>query len=153
MSEIEIYKSSENNIELQVNFENDTVWLAQEQLVLLFKRDQSVISRHIKNVFKEGELEEKSNMQKMHIANSVKSVTFYNLDVIISVGYRVKSKQGPNSEFGLTALREWDIFQPPIELQNLFADHIEKNRNPKAIGTGNYSQSWQLFQSLKDSFR
>ena len=69
------------------------------------------------------------------------------------MGYRVKSKQGPNSEFGLTALREWDIFQPPIELQNLFADHIEKNRNPKAIGTGNYSQSWQLFQSLKDSFR
>ena len=100
MSEIEIYKSSENNIELQVNFENDTVWLAQEQLVLLFKRDQSVISRHIKNVFKEGELEEKSNMQKMHIANSDKPVTFYNLDVIISVGYRVKSKQG-------TQFRQW----------------------------------------------
>ena len=100
MSEVEIYKSSENNIELKVNFENDTVWLAQEQLVLLFQRDQSVISRHIQNVFKEGDLEEKSNMQKMHIANSDKPVTFYNLDVIISVGYRVKSKQG-------TQFRQW----------------------------------------------
>ena len=100
MNEIIIYTSSENQIELEVNFDNDTVWLAQEQLVLLFQRDQSVISRHIQNVFKEGELERKSNMQKMHIANSDKPVTFYNLDVIISVGYRVKSKQG-------TQFRQW----------------------------------------------
>lgn len=100
MSEIVIYNSAENNIELQVNLDKDTVWLTQEQLVLLFQRDQSVISRHIKNVFIEGELEEKSNMQKMHIANSDKSVNFYNLDVIISVGYRVKSKQG-------TQFRQW----------------------------------------------
>ncbi|WP_321538543.1 virulence protein RhuM/Fic/DOC family protein [Flavobacterium piscinae] len=69
-------------------------------MVALFQRDQSVISRHIKNIFKEGELEEKSNMQKMHIANSDKPVAFYNLDVIISVGYRVKSKQG-------TQFRQW----------------------------------------------
>ena len=65
-----------------------------KQISLLFQRDQSVISRHIRNVFRENELDEKSNMQKLHIANSDKLVTFYNLDVIISVGYRVKSKQG-----------------------------------------------------------
>ena len=58
----------------------------------LFNRDQSVISRHIRNVFSEGELEEKSNMQKMHIANTDKTIVKYNLDVIVSVGYRVNSK-------------------------------------------------------------
>jgi len=99
-NQIEIYKSIDNAIELQVNIDNDTVWLTQEQLVILFQRDQSVISRHIRNVFNEKELEEKSNMQKMHIANSDKLVSFYNLDVIISVGYRVKSKQG-------TQFRQW----------------------------------------------
>lgn len=69
-------------------------WLNQDQLAQLFNRDQSVISRHIKNVFNEGELELKSNMQKMHTPNSDKPVAFFNLDVIISVGYLVKSKQG-----------------------------------------------------------
>ena len=98
--QIEIYKSVDNAIELLVSLDNDTVWLTQEQLVLLFQRDQSVISRHIRNLFKEGELDKKSNMQKMHIANSDKPVIFYNLDVIISVGYRVKSKQG-------TQFRQW----------------------------------------------
>ena len=63
-------------------------------MVLLFGRDQSVVLRHIRNVFKEGELNKNSNMQKMHIANSDKPVTYYNLDVIISVGYRVKSIRG-----------------------------------------------------------
>ena len=97
---IEIYKSPDHKIELKVNLDNETVWLSQEQLVVLFDRDQSVISRHIRNVFKEGELEEECNMQKMHIPNSDKPVTFYNLDVIISVGYRVKSQQG-------TQFRQW----------------------------------------------
>ena len=100
MNEIEIYTSKDDNVEILVQFENETVWLNQEQIVMLFNRDQSVISRHIRNVFKEGELEEKSNMQKMHIPNSDKPVVFYNLDVIISVGYRVNSKQG-------TQFRQW----------------------------------------------
>lgn len=93
-NKIEIYKSQDNQIELLVQMDTDTVWLTQEQIVTLFERDQSVISRHINNVFNEKELERKSNMQKMHIPNSDKPVAFYNLDVIISVGYRVKSKRG-----------------------------------------------------------
>jgi death-on-curing family protein len=93
-SKIEIYISSDNQTQIEVRFANDTVWLTQEQLSILFERDQSVISRHIRNVFKEGELDEKSNMQKMHIANSDKPVAFYNLDVVISIGYRVNSKRG-----------------------------------------------------------
>lgn len=93
-NEIIIYQTDELPEHIEVRMEGNTVWLSQEQLTLLFQRDQSVVSRHIRNVFREGELEEKSNMQKMHIPNSDKPVTFYNLDVIISVGYRVKSKQG-----------------------------------------------------------
>ena len=77
------------------------MWLTQEQLTVLFERDQSIISRHIRNVFKEGELDEKSNIQKMHIANSDKPIALYNLDAIISVGYRVNSKRG-------TQFRQWD---------------------------------------------
>ncbi|HOG20485.1 MAG TPA: virulence protein RhuM/Fic/DOC family protein [Salinivirgaceae bacterium] len=99
-NKVEIYKSEDNQIELQVQMDADTVWLTQEQLVLLFGRDQSVISRHINNVFSEKELDKESNMQKMHIANSDKPVAFYNLDVIISVGYRVKSQRG-------TQFRQW----------------------------------------------
>ncbi len=75
-NKVEIYKSEDNQIELQVQMDADTVWLTQEQLVLLFGRDQSVISRHINNVFSEKELDKESNMQKMHIANSDKPVAF-----------------------------------------------------------------------------
>jgi hypothetical protein len=93
-NEIILYQPNEFAEHIEVIIDEETVWLSQEQICRLFQRDQSVISRHIRNVFKEGELDEKSNMQKMHIANSDKPVAFYNLDVIISVGYRVKSKQG-----------------------------------------------------------
>ncbi len=98
MSEISIYEATNGSIE--VRLERDTVWLSQEQMGTLFGRDRSVITKHVRNVFTEGELEEKSNVQNMHIAGSDKPVRFYNLDVIISVGYRVKSPQG-------TRFRQW----------------------------------------------
>ncbi|MEY4898103.1 MAG: hypothetical protein RL525_1496 [Bacteroidota bacterium] len=98
-NQIEIYQS-QDGIVLNVQLSNETVWLSQDQLTVLFERDQSVISRHLSNVFKEGELTKESNMQKMHIANSDKPVTLYSLDVIISVGYRVKSIRG-------TQFRQW----------------------------------------------
>ena len=84
-NQIEIYQS-QDGIVLNVQLSNETVWLSQDQLTVLFERDQSVISRHLSNVFKEGELTKESNMQKMHIANSDKPVTLYSLDVINSVG-------------------------------------------------------------------
>ena len=92
--EVIIYETDNGQTQLEVNLKENTVWLTQAQMTALFGRDQSVISRHLRNVFKENELEEKSNMQKMHIANSDRPVAFYNLDVIISVGYRVKSLRG-----------------------------------------------------------
>jgi len=89
----EIIIFEEENIKLEVSVQDDNVWLTQAQLSALFQKDQSVISRHIRNIIKDGELDE-SNMQKMHTANSDKLVEFYNLDMVISVGYRVKSKRG-----------------------------------------------------------
>ena len=76
MGEIVIYKSELNQIEVSVQLDKETVWLNQSEITTLFERDQSVISRHINNVFKEGELDKKSNMQKMHIANSDKPVVY-----------------------------------------------------------------------------
>ena len=95
-----IYKNDDKRADVHLDTRELTVWLSQARMARLFGRDQSVISRHIGNVFKEGELEKKSNMQKRHISNSDKPVEFYNLDVIISVGYRVKSKEG-------TRFRQW----------------------------------------------
>ena len=92
----ELVKFVNNNLELEVTVspEEETVWLSKEDMSFLFNRDRSVISRHIKNIFESNELEEKSNVHFLHIANSDKPVTFYNLDVVIPVGYRVKSSNG-----------------------------------------------------------
>lgn len=91
--EIMLYQS-EDAIQIEVRIENETVWLTQAQMVELFERDVSVISRHINNIFKEGELFKDSNLHFLQIAFSDKPVVFYSLDVIISVGYRIKSKRG-----------------------------------------------------------
>lgn len=89
-----IYQTEDGLTKIDVSFENDTVWLSKSQMAELFQRDRSVISKHIKNVFDEGELSPESNVQNLHIANSDKPVDFYSLDVIISVGFRVKSQRG-----------------------------------------------------------
>ena len=91
-NEIILFKNQ--NVKLEVNMKDETVWLNTEQIAKLFDKDRTVITKHIKNIFTEKELEKESNVQKMHIPNSDKPVMFYNLDVIISVGYRVKSKVG-----------------------------------------------------------
>ena len=94
-SSIVIYATEDGSTNLQVKFEKDTVWLTQAQMSDLFQKDQSVIARHISNVFKEGELEKESNMQILHnTLSKYKPTSVYSLDVIISVGYRVKSKRG-----------------------------------------------------------
>ena len=98
-NEIVVYQPNET-IRLDVRLENETVWLSQAQMVLLFQRDQSVVARHISHVFNEGEVDKESNMHFLHIPFSDKPVAFYSLDVIISVGYRIKSMVG-------TRFRQW----------------------------------------------
>ncbi|WP_417497319.1 RhuM family protein [Maricaulis sp.] len=90
----------ENGQRLDIRFVGDTLWMTQAQIADLFGRSQPIISRHIKNIFAEGELSEEGNMRKTHIASATRPVTIYNLDVIISVGYRVSSAQA-------TAFRRW----------------------------------------------
>ncbi len=92
--EIVIYKSEDGIIKIDVLFADETVWLTQGQMSSLFQRDRSVITKHVNNVFDEGELDAASNVHFLHVANSDKPVKYYSLDVIISVGYRVKSQQG-----------------------------------------------------------
>ena len=101
--EVVVYEAPGGEVRVDVHLERDTVWLTQAQMVELFGRDQSVISRHVRSVFQEGELPEAGNMQKMHIASSAKPIVLYSLDVIISVGYRVKSLRG--TQFRIWATR------------------------------------------------
>ncbi len=109
-SEIIIYQTEDGETKIQTRLENETVWLTQGQMSELFQRDRSVITKHIGKVFKEGELEEKSNVQNLHISGSDKPVKYYSLDVIISVGYRVKSHRGTQFRIWATRrLREYIV--------------------------------------------
>jgi prophage maintenance system killer protein len=108
--EIVVYEAPDGGARVEVIVGGETVWLTQAQIVELFDRSQPVISRHIANVFAEGELDRESNMQILHIASGGDRPTaFYNLDVIISVGYRVKSRRG-------TQFRIWAT--------NVLRDHL-----------------------------
>ena len=106
-NEIVVYEPDET-IRLDVRLDDDTVWLTQNQMTDLFQRDRTVITRHINNVFSEGELDEKSNVHFLHIPFSDKPVKVYSLNVIISVGYRVKSIRGTQFRIWATnVLREY----------------------------------------------
>ena len=105
-----IYQAEDGKIKIETRLENETVWLTQEQMAQLFQRERSVITKHLKNIFEEQELDEKSNVQILHISGADRPIKFYNLDVIISVGYRVKSVQGTRfRQWASTRLKEYLI--------------------------------------------
>ena len=99
-NKIVIYQTEDGQTQIDVRLENETVWLTTAQMAMLFDKEESNIRRHVINVFNEGELERENNVQKIHVNGVKKPVPLYNLDVIISIGYRVKSKRG-------TAFRIW----------------------------------------------
>ena len=109
--EIVIYQSEDGLIKVDVLFENETVWLTMDQMCLLFGKAKSTISEHIHNIYAEGELKENETMRKFGISEySTKPTSFYNLDVIISVGYRVRSHQGTQFRIWATQrLRDYII--------------------------------------------
>ncbi len=116
MSEIVIYKSQDGNIKVDVQFFDETVWLTQSQLCELFQKSKATISEHIKNVFEEGELDAEATVRKFRTVqmegnrNVERELDYYNLDVIISVGYRVKSHQGTQFRIWATQrLKEYII--------------------------------------------
>ena len=137
-SELIMYQTEDGKTKIDVRLENETVWLSQAQIAELFQRDRSVISKHIKNVFSEGELDEKSNVQNLHIANSDKPVAFYSLDVIISVGYRVKSLRG-------TQFRIW---ANSVLKEYLIKGFAMNDELLKQAGGGNYFD--ELLERIRD---
>ena len=136
--DIVIYETDDGLVKLDVNLVDDNIWLSINQMALLFDRDRSVISKHIKNIFDDGELEEKSNVQNLHVANSDKPVDFYSLDVVISVGYRVKSKRG-------VKFRVWATKILKEYIKKGFAMDDERLKN---LGGGNYWK--ELLDRIRD---
>ena len=99
-NEIILFETHDQEVKLSVSLENETVWLSSNQMALLFDRDEKTVRKHVNNVFKENELDKENNTQKMRVDGVKQKVPFYSLDVIISVGYRVKSRRG-------TEFRQW----------------------------------------------
>ena len=132
--EIVLYQP-EGEVKLEVRVENETVWLTQTQMSVLFERERSVIAKHIGNVFKEKELDEKSNVQILHnTLSKYKPTTIYSLDVIISVGYRVKSLRGTqfrrwaNQVLKDYMLKGYAVNQRKISTDLQIADHLHEHR-------------------------
>lgn len=164
---IQLYTAKNGTTELTVRFEQDTVWLSEQQMATLFGRDRTTINRHISNVFKDKELDEKSNVQKMHTANADRPTSYYNLDVIISVGYRVKSQEGTQFRIWATntlkkylidgyALNQKRLQEKGIEALQKTLALVQKTLGSDAVGkeealwlleviTG-YTKTWNLIQ-------
>ena len=169
MSDVIIYENG--NLELQVKLDGDTVWLRQSEIVKLFEKDQSVISRHINNIFKDKEVDEKSNMQKMHIANSDKPVKLYSLDIVLAVGYRTNSAKAIKfRQWATSVLKEYIIKGYALnkgKLQQKKLDELDQTiqlikqglENQELSTTeakgfveiiSNYAKSWALLQGYDE---
>ncbi|WP_320930831.1 virulence RhuM family protein [Hungatella sp.] len=158
-SQMLIYTTEDGLTKIETAFDGDTVWLSKAQMAELFQRDRSVISKHIKNVFEEGELQKAGNVQNLHIANSDKPVEFYNLDVIISVGYRVKSKRGTQFRIWATSiLKEYmrkGFALDDERLKNLggvgyFKELLERIRDIRASDKVFYRQVLEIYATSID---
>ena len=121
---------SDGELKLKISVTDETIWLTQAQLSDIFEKDQSVISRHINNIFKDNEVDEKSNMQKMHIANSDKPVSFYSLDIVLAVGYRTNSSKA-------IKFRQWATSVLKNYIQNGYVINSDKITNDRFVSLEN----------------
>lgn len=124
-NQIVLFESNDREVTIPVNLDSQTVWLTQAQMAQLFDRSIGVVSRHIKNVFAEGELEQKSNLHILQKCSSDRPTTLYSLDVIISVGYRVKSQRG-------VEFRRWAT---NVLHRYIIQGHVENERRLEQLGT------------------
>ncbi len=134
-----LYTTEDGKAAIKLYADNNTIWLNQAQMAELFQKDISTISRHIANIFDEGELDEKSNLHFMQIANSDKPVVFYSLDVILAVGFRVRSARG-------TQFRKWANTTLKEYLQKGFILDKERLKNPD--GRPDYFD--ELLEEIRD---
>ena len=158
--EIVIYQSEDGLIKVDVLFENETVWLTMDQMCLLFGKAKSTISEHIQNIYAEGELKEIETMRKFGISEySTKPTSFYNLDVIISVGYRVKSHQGTQFRIWATQrLRDYIIKGVALNDErfkrgnsmNYFRDLLERIREIRLSERVFYQQIKDIYKTSID---
>jgi len=117
-SDILIYRTKDNEIRIETRLKDETVWLTQDQMAMLFGKTKSTINEHIKNIYAEEELEENQTLKKFGISEfQQKAPNYYNLDVIISVGYRVKSNQG-------TQFRQWATNGRLIKMNKSHKDRL-----------------------------
>jgi hypothetical protein len=137
-NEIVIYQTADGFTKIDVRMQGETLWLSQAQMAELFGRERSVITKHIRNIFNESELDKKSNVQNLHIPNSDKPVTLYSLDVILAVGYRVKSQRG-------TQFRQWATAVLHEYLQKGFTMNDDFLKN---MGGGLYWK--ELLERIRD---
>ena len=138
MSNFLLYKTDDGQVAIDVILENDTVWLTANKMAVLFDRDEKTIRKHINNVFEEGELDRENNTQKMRVDGVKQPVPFYNLDVIISVGYRVKSVRG-------TQFRKWATKRLNEYIRKGFT--MDDDRL-KELGGGGYFK--ELLERIRD---
>jgi hypothetical protein len=142
-----LYQTEDGRTRLEVRFKDETVWLSLNQMAELFQRDKSVISRHISNVFHEGELRREATVAKSATVQSegakqvTREIEFYNLDVIISVGYRVKSHRG-------TQFRVWATQRLREYLVKGFTMDDERLKNPPGKGQVDYFD--ELLERIRD---
>ena len=158
--EIVIYQSEDGIIKIDVLFENETVWLSMDQMCLLFGKAKSTISEHISNIYAEGELKESETVRKFGISEySTKPTSFYNLDVIISVGYRVKSHQGTQFRIWATQrLRDYIIKGVALNDErfkrgnsmNYFRDLLERIREIRLSERVFYQQIKDIYKTSID---
>jgi len=139
MADIIIYNTADGKAAIKLYADNGTVWLTQAQIAELFTKNISTISRHIANIFDENEIEEKSNLRFMQIANSDKPVAFYSLDVILAVGFRVRSPRG-------TQFRQWANNTLKEYLQKGFT--LDKDRLKNPDGRPDYFD--ELLEQIRD---
>ena len=133
-----IFKTEDDKISVDVRFDDDTVWLTMEDMSELFEKSRSTINEHILNIYSEGELDESSSKRKIGISDfSTKPTNFYNLDVIISVGYRVKSLRG-------TQFRQWATKRLNEYIRKGFTLDDDRLKN----GGGRYFR--ELLQRIRD---
>ena len=133
--EILIYQNQEGNIKIDVRLQEETVWLTQDQMAVLFGKAKSTINEHIKNIFEEGELNEATSLHKFGISEfQQKAPNYYNLDVVISVGYRVKSIQG-------TQFRIWATQRLKEYIVKGFALNDERFKSGNSMNYFNELQS------------
>jgi len=142
-----LYTNPNGEVRVDVLLQNETIWLPQKKIAELFGVDRSVITKHLKNIFETDELEEKSNVQKMHFGHSDKPIKYYNLNVIIAVGYRVNSKRATQFRIWATKILEEYVIKG-------FSMNVERLKDPTPIfGKDYFREQLEIIRDIRGSER